>query len=124
MAVVTPTITRLGGDDSTVKVVWAGMANGDTGAPFAFVQWADRTVHVYGTFGAGGTVQFKGSGNSGTSYIVLTDGQGNAISKTAESIEAVTEVIEQVRPEVTAGDGTTSITVSLTARRDGSRRGG
>jgi hypothetical protein len=124
MAVVTPTITKLGGDDSVVKVVWANMANGDTGAPFAFVQWADRTVHIAGTFGTGGTAQFKGSNNAGTSYIALTDPQGNAISKTAEGIEAVTEIVELARPEITAGDGTTSLTVTLVARRDGSRRGG
>ena len=117
MAVVNPTITYPNGDTSVIKVVWAAMANGDTGAPFKLAQWADRSVHVYGTFGAGGTMILKGSNNDGTSYIALTEPQGNAISKTAESIEAITEIVEKVRPEITAGDGTTAITVSLFARR-------
>lgn len=123
MSVIAPTISYPNGDKSVVKVSWALMANGDTGAPFTFAGWADRSVHIAGTFGVGGTAQFKGSNNSGTSYIVLTDPQGNAISKTAESIEAVTELVEQVRPEVTAGDGTTSITVSFIGRRGDGLRG-
>ena len=43
--------------------------------PFEFVDWADRTIHVYGTFGVGGTVVLEGS-NDGTNYVTLTDSNG------------------------------------------------
>lgn len=122
MAVIAPTISYPNGDKSVIKVVWAAMANGDTGAPFRMAQWCDRSVHTYGTFGAGGNMKFQGSNNDGTSYIVLTDPQGNALDKTAESIEAITEITELVRPNISAGDGTTALTVALFARRgDGLR---
>lgn len=116
MATVTPTVTFIGGDKAVVQVVWANMANGDTGAPFEWVDWADRCIHFSGTFGTGGTVKLRGS-NTGTNYLDITDAQGNAISKTAEAIEQCVEVTRYTRPEVTAGDGTTSLTATLVARR-------
>ena len=53
-------------------------------------------------------------------YYPLTDPQGNPITKLAAALESVTEIPRFIRPEVTAGDGTTAITVILMSRR-GSR---
>jgi hypothetical protein len=78
--------------------------------------FADRAVQIRGTFGAGGTVVIEGT-IDGTNYITLTDPQGNAISKTADSIESISEIVKLIRPRVTAGDGTTAISVTLLARR-------
>jgi hypothetical protein len=97
-------------------VSWTPLANGDSGLPFAMPGFADRSVQVGGTFGAGGTVIIEGS-IDGSNYIVLTDPQGNAISKTAAAIEAISEIVKLIRPRVTAGDGTTAITVTLIARK-------
>lgn len=116
MPVITPTITKPTEDDSVQLVVWAGMANGDTGAPIKLPAHADRSVHISGTFGAGGTCVMQGSNNS-SSYVTLTDPQGNALSKTAEAVEVIEEVTLLTRPNVTAGDGTTAITVSMLLRR-------
>lgn len=117
MATVQPTVDYApNGQGNGVLVTWASMANGDVGAPVEGVDYADRTVQFGGTFGAGGSVTLKGS-NDGTNYIALTDPQGNAITKTAAALEVIEEAPRLSRPEVTAGDGTTSITVTAWGRR-------
>ena len=95
---------------------WLAVANGDTGAPVKIANFADMTVTIDGTFGVGGSCTFQGS-NDGTNWYALTDPQGNAITKTAASMEQVTEAPRYVRPSVTAGDGTTAIDIRLVARR-------
>lgn len=125
MAVITPTLTPKG--DLTI-VRWVNMTNGDSGAPYAFTQWADRSVQVSGTFGAGGSARWEGSNlpapSSDADYSVLTDPQGNDLNITSAKIEAVTELAAWSRPRITAGDGTTSITVTLVAFNSRTARGG
>ena len=91
-------------------VTWAGLLNGDTGAPVRMSQYSDKSVQVLGTFGAGGNLRWEGS-NDGTNWAVLTDPQGNDLNFATAKIEAVTEAVAWVRPNVTAGDGTTNLTV-------------
>lgn len=117
MATKVPTITKLGGDDSVVKVAYPAMANADDGTPVPWVQWADRSVQVTGTFGAGGNVKIEGSNDGGTTYALLNDPQGNVLDITAAKVEAIGEVTELVRPRVSAGDGTTSVLVTFVMRR-------
>lgn len=116
MAVKSVTVTRHG--NHTVKAVWSAMANTDTGEPLGedFADYADRSVQVVGTFGAGGNLQVQGS-NDGTNYAALTDPQGNALDISATKIEQVAEQTLSIRPNVTAGDGTTALTVTIVARR-------
>lgn len=97
-------------------VVWSGLLNGDDGNPFELFDYADYTVQVGGTFGAGGTIVFQGS-NDGATWFTLNDVQASAISKTSAAIEQVAEAPRYVRPAVTAGDGTTNLTCTLYARR-------
>ncbi len=120
-----PAVTGLG---EVIQYVWV-LANGDTGAPLGIPNNFDATVHIYGTFGSGGSVTLYGDNNTldftnqtapgSGSWVALTDPQGNAITKTAASIEAVLEMPLYVAPACTAGDGTTSITVNLILRRKG-----
>ena len=91
---------------------WAGLANGDDGAPVELSFLSDRSVQVVGTFGVGGAVVIEGS-NDGVNYATLTDPQGNALSVSAAKIESVMEVVRFIRPRVPAGDGTTSLSVVL-----------
>lgn len=95
---------------------WTGLLNGDTGAAVELVDYADKTVTITGTFGTGGTLVLQGS-NDGTNWFSLTDPQANAISKTAAAMEIVLEAPRYIRPNVTAGDGTTSLTVQMCCRR-------
>lgn len=76
-----------------------------------------RTIQVSGTFGTGGTVIAEGS-NDGTNWYPINDLGGTAISFTAAGLKGIREDCVFVRPRVTAGDGTTSITVVISARRN------
>ncbi len=119
MAERTKTITplRTFGDNAWV-VRWEGLTQAtlDEGDAFEGVGAADRSVQVFGTFGAGGTLRIEGS-NDGTNWAALTDPQGNALDFTTAKIEAITELVRYLRPRVTGGDGTTSLTCVLLARR-------
>ena len=97
------------------KVIkWSGLAHGDDGTPYILPYKTDRSVQVYGTFGAAGTATIQGSNDvSGSiTYATLNDPQGNALTITAAKIEQILECSLQVRPVVT-GDATTALTVLL-----------
>lgn len=112
MSVKPATVTYgVNGDRNAVMVVWV-LANGDTGVPFEAVDFNECSMQATGTFGAGGSISFEGS-NDGTTYSVLTDPQGNAITKTSGAFEQIEEVPRYQRPHCTAGDGTTSLTVTV-----------
>ena len=81
------------------------------GGPF----FPDKTLHIYGTPGAGGTFVIEGSnGPAQESPVTLTDIHGGAASYTANSIDVLAENPRAIRPRLSAGgDGTTSMTVIL-----------
>jgi len=101
---------------SACVITWAGLDSDDSGEPVELVDYPDRTLTITGTFGAGGSISLQGS-NDGTNWFSITDPQGNAITKTAAAMELVVETPRYMRPIVTAGDGTTSLTVQLFCRR-------
>ena len=59
-----------------------------------------------------GSVTVEGS-NDGVTFHALTDPQGTPVTKTAAGMEVVEENPRYWRPRVTAGDGSTSLTVTL-----------
>lgn len=95
-----------------VIATWPDMQNGDEGSPIELANFADRSVQVTGDFGTGGNVRIEGSLN-GTDYAVLTDPQGNTLDINAGKIEAITELVRYIRPRVTVGDASTSLTVTM-----------
>ncbi len=97
-------------------VTWEGLLNGDDGSPVQWSDFADRSIQVIGTFGAGGNLRIEGS-NDGTNYATLNDPQGNALDFTSAKIEQALECTRYMRPRVTAGDGTTDIDVILFMRK-------
>lgn len=118
MAVVAHSIETLGTHkEKTWVYTFSNLANGDTGEPIEMPSCADRSIQVVGTFGSGGNLRIEGS-NDGTNYAVLTDPQGNNLNITSAKIEQAMEVVRYMRPNVTAGDGTTSLTVIILARRN------
>lgn len=105
-------------DPKCVLVEWAGLAQGDDGAPINLGGSPDKSVQVNGTFGAGGSLIVEGSlKEDGSVYATLNDPQGNPLSFTTAKIEAVLENTNTIRPRVSGGDGTTSLTVYLLAYR-------
>ena len=103
--------------EETWIVKWLTLTTtNDEGEAFEMPSASDRSIHIIGTFGSGGTVHLQGS-NDGTNWIALTDPQGNAITKTATFVEMVTELTRYVRPFVSAGDGTTDLDAFLLVKR-------
>lgn len=119
---VTATITQ-----EAVVLACTGLANGDTMATIECPQLSDKTVHIYGTFGTGGSVTIYGSNdiadkalapdNAAAGWIVLSDPNGNSITKTSKAIEVILENPRYITAKVTAGDGTTSLKIFITAKR-------
>ena len=94
-------------DGSTV--VWAAVPNGNQGDAIA-EDWTTASFQVGGTFGAGGSVQMEGS-NDGTNWVILP---GTAALTAAGFFAPITASFrpKYVRCNVTAGDGTTALTVT------------
>lgn len=116
MAVTSKTVTNTSNvNDLALVSTWAAIPNGNTGEPFEWPGFADRSVQITGTFG-GGTVVIEGS-NDGTNYVTLNNMQGSALSFSAAGFKGVAEISRYIRPSVSGGDGTTAITVTIVARR-------
>lgn len=123
MATRIPTTSEINVDNSLVSVTWTGLLNGDDGTPISAAEFADRSIHFFGTFGVGGTIILEGSNEAvPTNWAPLADPQGTAISKTQLSVEQLLELTRWVRPRVTAGDGTTSLSAVMLIRRANSLR--
>ncbi len=102
--------------DVAVLFTWTGLLNTDTGEPVEAPAYGDRTIQVEGTFGAGGNAQIQGS-NDGVNWRALNDPQGTVLDITAAKIEVLRDNPRCVRPNITAGDGTTAIAVTMYCRR-------
>lgn len=105
MATVTPTLIP-DADVRHARYKWEGfVASGDVGTAVLMGSYADRSVQVLGNFGASGAISIEGSNDGGTTWAVLTDPQGNALTFTSAKIEAITELCHQIRPVQSAGSG-------------------
>jgi hypothetical protein len=119
MAVISPNPITSGVD--VIAIQWAGAKFGDTFVPIISGSLVDHSIQVEGVFGAGTSVTLQGS-NDATSastgnYHALTDPYGTTIAINTASIKQSTEVTSWVKPAITAGDGTESLTVTVSVRR-------
>lgn len=122
MSTVQPTIDpSVDGEYQVMKFVWALTTANSDGSPIdpQYAAYADRTVYFLGTWG-GATAAWQGG--DGATYLNLTDPQGNAISKTADSIEVVIEMPEYSRPNLTTPGAGATITAVCIARMGFRRR--
>jgi hypothetical protein len=95
---------------------WTGLLSGDDGSWELLGHYNDKCLHVYGTFG-GAIVTVEGSNEDvPTNTAGLTDPTQTAISVSANSIKQVLENPLYIRPKITGGDGTTSLTARLLCR--------
>lgn len=95
---------------NTIIATWTSLASGDTGAPISYPQFNDKSVHIKGTFGASGSCTLEGS-HDGVTWVALTDPQGNAITKTSEAIETISENMLYIRPNVSGTGPTLTVIV-------------
>lgn len=127
--VVTPTYPKSGFTNVDI-ISWAALDGDDSGAAMGMSKFADKTVHFFGTWG-GASVTLYGSNdpkalvdlaagttfaNKTASWVALTDAQGNAITKTADSIEVIEENPLYILPVITGGSGST-INVVICGKR-------
>lgn len=116
------------GQSNVVQVSWSGLDGDDTGIPVNMSKCSDKTVHIYSptaTYGAA-TVTIEGTndprGNpahadhANAIWTGLTDAQANAISKTANAIEAILENPLWIRPKTAGGTGS-DVTVNIVGKR-------
>lgn len=114
------TIQNPASANSLKLVTWAPLTTASPdGAPFEFADWADRCIQVFGVFGAGGTVVFQGSNDfvNPSNWAILNSINGSPISLTAAGILQMNEAPLWIRPLLVGGDGTSSITAAVLARR-------
>lgn len=105
--------SQINAEDGRVIYSWAGLLNADSGTP-AGVQGkaVEYTLMVSGTFGAGGSVALQGS-NDGATFFALEDVTGTTIAITNNKIWRVSHMPRQIKPVVTAGDGTTALALVI-----------
>ena|SRR5437899_2316303 len=106
--------------DGVRVVTWGPMANTDIGTPYAAPHRSDKSVQATGTFGVGGTVTIEGSNNPDSAtaaFSTLHDPSVTTaltlVSGAATSLKQVLENTWFIRPNITGGDGTTSVTVRM-----------
>lgn len=107
------TATQVAALKSAAPLTFSGL---DQGGPIQLPAWADCSFQVDGTFGSGGSAALEGS-NDGVTYGTLNDPFGVALNFTAASPRQATEHCQFVRPRVTAGDGSTALTMLALFRR-------
>ncbi len=87
------------------------------GQPTSYAGSGQRTIQITGTWGTGGTCVVQGSAD-GVNWFTLVDPAGANLSLTANGYKAIRDDVVFVRPLVTAGDGTTSLTAILAVRKN------
>ena len=98
----------------SVMHTWVLTTADHTGAGMEHPGGSDRTITASGTWG-GATAAIQGG--DAVTYISLTDPQGNAISKTSDAIEVVTEIPEFTRPNLTTAGSGATITCTMIMRK-------
>ena len=111
MATIQPAVVNIVG--GVTRYTYAPMTS--TGSDVSTVldgpDFRHKEVQVFGTFGAGGNVAIEGSLDGGTTWAVINDVSSTALNVTTAKIEKLQETCAAIRARVTAGDGTTSLTV-------------
>jgi len=117
MAIVNHTVAEVKGFGEYAHVVtWTPLTSANaTGDAVEMPGSHIRSVQIDGTFDSA-TVVMQGS-NDGTTWFTLTDPQGNAISKTAGALEQIQELTRYIRPSMSGGTGSQSISVRVLLKR-------
>ena len=96
---------------------WTALATTDTCVPVFCPALINRSVHITGTPGAGGSITITGS-NDGTNFVTLHDVYGVALSALVPgTLAQINESTSWIKPVVNSGDGTTAMNVILVGNR-------
>ena len=114
-----------GTDSSRLRVVqWGPLTTTNRDGEWVMLpSLPDKTVHVYGTFGAAATLTLEGSNEPGTpaNQVPVNDtrGESNALiflTAGGNDIKQMLENPPKVRPNLTGGDETTALTVLIVCK--------
>jgi hypothetical protein len=121
MALVTPTITKVGGDDNAILFTWALTTDDHTGVAAEFIQHTDLCWQATGDFGGTGVAAAQGSNtNTDANFGAMTNASG-AAAITYSAAGAPKQQIERprfVRPKLTTVGTDAAVSVTLMARRN------
>lgn len=124
VAVVTGLSIAAPVDTLTRVLTWGGLANAAIGDAALVADAREMlAMIVSGTLGVGGTVTWQGSAD-GVNWFTMKSAIAVPANVTQTALSTPTMLKERpqyVRPNVTGGDGTTSLTVSLVVRTGGVR---
>lgn len=118
MAIKNWITTKSPGGGLTAEVV---LLNGDESNDLDIFNYPEKTIEVSGTFGAGGTINIRGKNITSatvTDYLALHRAdkpQTNLTGLTAVILAGVVEDPRFVKADVSAGDGTTALTITVIA---------
>lgn len=117
MATRAVTLTELpnAGEGEVYKAVWTGLTGSDDGEALELRGYNDRSIQVEGTFDSG-TVTVKGS-NDSTNYEGIRDPSSTALTFTAAGLKGVLEAVRLIKPVVSGGGGSCSLTVTMICAR-------
>lgn len=104
---------------STYVISTVTLGNGDVSDLLDLTGYPDKTAHIFGTFGSGGTIHLRGR-NSSTAgnpqALHRADSPTSTFSSvTAELLALILENPLYLYADVSAGDGTTSLNVVVVA---------
>ena len=111
----------------SVIVASVTLANGDKSTDLELPNYPQKTIEISGTFGVGGTINVRGKNITNATpanYFALDvhDSDATASTLTARVAAALARIIQNPRfilADVSAGDGTTSLVVTVVAAREG-----
>ena len=95
---------------------WVGLKSGDTGEPFPMGSYSDKTIQVEGNFSGGASVSLEGTNNVNKAspvYFTLHKTDLSHLTFSSPDGFAIIDNPHMIRPNVSGGDGSTDITVSL-----------
>lgn len=109
------TATRVDGEGKTYIYEW-DLTDDETGDSVSIAGAADRSVHIFGTFG-GATVTIEGSNESEspTDFVGLNEQDSTAISATSKALFQIEQNVIHIRPVVTGGTSS-AIKIRLACR--------
>ena len=123
MANITPTRLQIGiGANYGFTYTWTPVTSADTPLAVSFPEASIKSIQVLGTFDSV-SVALHGS-NDGTNYAALNVPAGTAIGITVAGIKSVLENTVYVKPVISGGGGSQSISIVLFVLAPNPTRGG
>jgi len=103
----TPAPTKVETGANCTIHTWTLTTADHTGEAVELPMASDRTIQFTDTSSSWGSASASLDGSlDGVTYFILTDPQGNAITKTDDALEAVLENVRYIRPRLsTVGTG-------------------